>query len=181
MSMSRLLPALLLVGGGGVALKGGGAVGTTVIDTVKTVMTRYELSEAARHLELDITLGERAPRSTRQLAKWLRDNHRARLARDPAEDLWQQPYVFRRGRKYRFALVSHGANGQRDRCAVANVEDDRRRLQRQTRRALSGKAREGDPPAKDDDICVWVRPDPGARHGRRIQRNHNRRARRSRR
>ena len=163
MSLSRVLPAILLLGGGGVALKGGGEVGRELVDTVKTVMTRYELSEAARHLELDITLGNTPPRSTAQLAKWLTDNHHGRFARDPSLDLWHNPYRFKRGPRGRFALVSVGANAARDHCVDANLNTDRRRLNRQVKRATEVSS--GDSPsaaartvAADDDICAWVRP-----------------------
>ncbi len=162
MSLSRVLPAILLIGGGGVAVKGGGEVGREVLDTVKTVMTRYELSEAARHLELDVTLGNDPPRSTPQLAKWLTDNHHGRFARDPSMDLWHHPYLFKRGPRGRFALVSVGANATQDHCLDASPAADRRRLNRQAPRATDASGGGSAPAmaatiAADDDICAWVR------------------------
>lgn len=180
MSMSRLLPALLLLGGGGIAVKGGGDVGKQVVDTVKTVMTRYELSEAARHLELDMTLGNQPPRSTAQLAKWLGDNHRGRFARDPAIDLWQNDYLYQPAGGGGFGLVSIGANGIRDRCVNTNPDADRRRLRRAVQRQQETNGADDAAPESilDDDICVWLggnqrgsKRGSGALNGRRMNRD----------
>lgn len=140
--MSRLLPAILLLGGAGVAVRGGGEVTGKAIDTVKTVLTRYELAEAARHLTLDETLGNRPPRTSAELAAWLDANHHARFSRDPTADLWQQPYLLQRLRGGGRLLISLGPNGRRDHCAEQPA----------------GAAKADDGSRDDDDICAASAP-----------------------
>lgn len=144
MTLGRLVPLALLLGGGGVVFTGGGAVGEQVVNTVKTVLTRYELSEAARLLELDLTIQQaKIPHRTADISKWLRNNQRARMERDPAMDLWEHPYVYVKESRARFGLRSHGADGQPDNCPNGSSGDRDDRY--------------------DDDICAWIEVDLGAR------------------
>lgn len=139
--ITRLAPLVMLVGGGGVIATGGGAVGERAINTVKTVVTNYELSEAARLLEMDITLGTKRPTNSRQLLQWISSNMKARMGRDVTVDLWETPYAYIPDSKAVFGLRSLGPDQTKDSCPGDNPGDG----------------------GRDDDICAWVEIDLGAR------------------
>ncbi|HAN30175.1 MAG TPA: hypothetical protein DCQ06_01125, partial [Myxococcales bacterium] len=120
--IARLGPLMLLLGGGGVVATGGGTVGERAINTVKTVLTSYELAEASRSLELDIMLGMSRPENSKQLLQWIRSNMRARMGRDAGLDLWETPYEYVPDSKAVFGMRSLGADGAKDSCPGDNPQ-----------------------------------------------------------
>lgn len=144
------MPLMLALGGAGAAVKGGGKVATQVVDTVKAVLTRSELSEMAKLIETDSALGKHPPRDAKALRSYIGENVRARSGRDPADDLWGNAFrIVRQGRER--VLLSTGPNGTRDRCAGDAIGEGKR-AQRAVRAELDGAAQEG--ATRDDDICV---------------------------
>lgn len=162
-ALARILPALLVVGGSVAAAKGGATVGSDIIDTVKAVMTRYELASATKLLESDFVLSGRLPGSSSPdaLSIYLRDNMKGSFGRDPGLDMWNTPYRLRRVAGG-VAVVSYGPNGQRDECADANLDGEMRSLARRidhARAAEVGAEAEGAEavaPPRDDDICALL-------------------------
>lgn len=161
MDLARALPLVLSLGGAGLVAKGGGKVADRVIDTVKIVMTRSELSQVANLLETDNVLGARLPRGDAAFQAWLRENLRARSGRDPALDLWQVPYQL--GREGRVLVVrSLGPNMHRDSCATGR--DEGRAVERAVHAELAAgagngaaaTATTGDNAARTDDICLEI-------------------------
>lgn len=94
--IGRLVP--LLIVGGGLAATGKVAPELTkrVIDTVKTVLVRAELAQLASALERDAAIDLRVPRTDDPagLQNYIHENMTARAGRDPANDLWEQPYRY---------------------------------------------------------------------------------------
>lgn len=120
--LARYLPALLLAGGAGVAAKGGGDVSKKLIDTVKVVVSRFEMGGVAQALEIDATLGSGLPKDGDAFAAYVRENVKSRTGRDPAMDLWGQPYhLVRIGDK--MTLLSFGPNMKRDQCHDQSVDE----------------------------------------------------------
>ena len=162
-ALARIMPALLVVGGGIAAAKGGLTVGTDIIDTVKAVMVRYELASATKLLESDFVLSGRLPGSSSRgaLSNYLRENMKGSFGRDPGLDMWNTPYRLRRVAGG-VAIVSYGPNGQRDECADANLDDEMRSLAKRIDHARAtevGAEAEGESaeaPPRDDDICALI-------------------------
>ncbi len=154
MDLARVLPLALTLGGAGLVAQGGGKVAARVIDTVKVVMTRSELSQVANLLEIDATLGHRLPRGDKAFAAWLRESLRARSGRDPALDLWQTPYQLGRDGS-RWVVRSNGPNLQRDSCA--DPRDEGRAVEAAVAAQLAAKpgvAGSADDHDGPDDLCV---------------------------
>jgi len=164
-TLARILPALLVVGGGVAVAKGGTTVGSDLLDTVKVVMARYELSGAVKLLESDFVLSGRLPgtSSPEALSSYLRENMKGGFGRDPGVDMWDNPYRLRRVGGG-IAVVSYGPNGQRDECGEAHVDAEMRSLHQRIERArhkemgheTEGEDFEAPPPPKDDDICALL-------------------------
>lgn len=152
MDVTRLMPVALALGSAGVVANGGGKVATQVVDTVKAVLTRSELSQIAKLLEADSALGKRPPRDAAGLKAWLGENMRGRSGRDPADDLWGHPYRIARQDRERVVL-SLGPNGKRDRCA-GTAGEDAKRAREATERELRGEAQPEQ--TGDDDLCVTL-------------------------
>ncbi len=122
--LARYLPALLLAGGAGVAAKGGGDVSRKLIDTVKVVVTRFEMGAVAQaiEIEIDATMGGSVPSDGAKLEAYIKENVSSRTGRDPSMDLWGKPYhIAKIGGK--LTLFSFGPNGQRDRCHDQTVDE----------------------------------------------------------
>ena len=162
-TLTRILPALLVVGGGAAAANGGATVGADLMDTVKVVMVRYELASAVKLLEADFVLSGSLPGSSspEALSIYLRENMKATFGRDSGLDMWNGPYRLRRVGGG-IAMVSYGPNGQRDECAEANVNIEMKSLAHKidvSRAKELGQELDGEEapePPKDDDICAMI-------------------------
>jgi hypothetical protein len=179
--LARYIPALMLAGGAGVAAKGGGDVTKHVLDTVKVVVTRFEMGAVAQALEIDATMGTGLPKDQAGFENYIKENVRSRTGRDPSRDLWKNPYRLVKINK-RWTLLSNGPNGQQDKChdqsadeSVAEVQDTvDAEMERAAKLAEAMKLRQEaidrgeEPPAlpdpeaddyeppKEDDVCVYL-------------------------
>lgn len=150
---ARVVPTLLLLGGGAVVAHSGAQLGTEVLDTVKVVAARWELSSAARAIEADFVSHGALPgsRSLADFGAYLRENLRSNFGRDPALDLWQNPYRYRRLGSD-IAVISYGPNGRRDACARADPDQAAAEVAAAVARQRQGQVAATD--GEDDDVCV---------------------------
>lgn len=179
--LARYIPALMLAGGAGVAAKGGGDVTKHVLDTVKVVVTRFEMGAVAQALEIDAAMGTGLPNDQKGFENYISENVKSRTGRDPTKDLWENPYRLVQINE-KWTLLSHGPNGQQDKChdqsaddAVAEVQDTvdaemerAAKLEKAMEERQAAIDRGEDPPPmpeaedddyeapKDDDVCVYL-------------------------
>ncbi len=137
---------------------------TRIVDTVKVVFVRSELSQIARIIEADAVLGQRPPKSADALAAFLRQSMRTAAGRDASLDLWQTPYELAREGGQR-VIRSLGPNKRRDACASG--EGEGAAAQQAVAQELAADDAGGDASAgavvRDDDLCVELSLPTGRR------------------
>ncbi len=159
---ARLLPLVLALGGAGVVVRNGGEVATRIVDTVKVVFVRSELSQIARLIEADAVLGQRPPKSPEALANYLRESMRSAAGRDASLDLWQTPYGLTRQGQTR-VVRSLGPNKQVDACATGRAEGAAAQQAVAQALAEGGADAGAGPVVRDDDLCVELSLPTGGR------------------
>lgn len=104
--------------GAGAAVKQGPEMLEKVTNSVKSIMTSHELSQIASTMEMDSMGGTRVPGpgQAEALARYINSTFTSKSGRDPAMDLWGNPYRTDRLDDGRLILLSVGPNGTRDDC-----------------------------------------------------------------
>lgn len=122
----RFVPILLLAGGVASVAKTGPQLSEKIVDTVRTVMVRYEANAYATQLATSCLMGEPVPKpdNPSELSGYINANATAAKGRDPATDLWGQPYRLEKISQQQLVLVSTGPNGGRDACKDAEPPPD---------------------------------------------------------
>ena len=122
----RFVPILLLVSGVASAVKTGPQLAEKIVDTVRIVMVRYEANAYATQLATSCVLGEPVPKPNNpgELSGYINANATAAQGRDPAIDLWGQPYRLEKTGPQQLLLLSTGPNGNRDACKDAEPPPD---------------------------------------------------------
>ena len=151
------------------------------VDSVKSVLTRYELGNLAEHMMTDSAAGFALPPAddAEAFARYLHREAHAGMGRDVASDLWGHAYRLEPGERGALFLVrSDGANGRRDACVEPNGHAAERALDslaaleaaqaREVTAAAPGDSTATEPapseialpayqaPLVDDDVCAVV-------------------------
>lgn len=163
MALGRLVPVLLLAGGATYGAQTGGKAVTRLLDTVKTVVTQFELSGIHKILSLEVTMngaGEWATSSS-AFRELLKQEMGTPGNRDPSVDMWGKGFVLRPGSDGRHEIASLGPNGQADGCGARKTDQDVLRqtakFQERQRKRLKKAGLDPDKPVTDD----WWKQLPG--------------------
>ncbi len=180
--LTRIIP-LVLVGGGAVAAVGSGRdTYNRITDTVKTIVSRYEMSNISTALQAEIIGSGGLPDleyEEEDVSEYIRGVVQGKYGRDAAMDMWGNPYLIEEVSDSEILLVSTGPNGIRDGCSdydqdeadVGEIIDLAEENQRRRQEALEeyeetgemGEAEDAfadygqgyDPyAARDDDVCL---------------------------
>lgn len=156
MALGRLVPVLLLAGGATYGAQTGGKAATRLIDTVKTVVTQFELSGIHKILTIEVTMN--GPGDWAHSSSAFREFLKAEMGtpgnRDPTVDLWGKPFVLRPDSDGLHAIASYGPNGQPDGCGKGKTDQDvlrqTERFQERQRKQLKKAGVDPDKPVTDE-------------------------------
>lgn len=142
MKLVKVLPLLILVSGGVVAVTQGPKMASKIVTKVKILVTEMELARIADEIRFEFLSVGRVPgeRNPDEFANFLRKNFQPYWGtRDTAYDLWGALFWLdpRTDRETTIRVVSSGPNMALDCCEVVN-------------------GRRVSPPACGDDICAIV-------------------------
>lgn len=115
-ALLRLFPLIFAAGGLATATGAGGNMVGKVVDTVKVILVRSELSNIGDLLVLNASAGMGVPEpgDNDALAAFIHENTYAKGERDPANDLWDTPYEIHDAQKKGYGIFSAGPNKKRD-------------------------------------------------------------------
>ena len=157
MALARLVPVVLLAGGAVFATRTGGEVTGRILDTVKSVVTRFELGQIQRAAQVELL--ESGPggftRGQADFHEFIRQVMDTGGRRDPTLDPWGETYRIRNEGDRTWCLSSLGPNKTQDGCADAREAN---RLA-QGAQALVQARSDGD--AKVDPDRWWARQEAG--------------------
>ena len=126
-SIPRWLPFLLAGSGVWVSAKAGAPGIRDLVDMAKVAITKYEMANLAHHVHLDSASNFSLPDPSNQesVSSYIRKSAFTYAGRDPALDLWGQPYLMSRSGAKNWEIRSWGPNGQAGLCAqdVAPLPD----------------------------------------------------------
>ncbi|MCB9730787.1 MAG: hypothetical protein H6746_20115 [Deltaproteobacteria bacterium] len=148
MSVARMIPLLLIVGGLAVAVD-------PIIDLGKSALTSFELSEAADLMYMDwVTNCIPPPESDDELSYYLNENMRSRGGRDVGQDLWGEPYRIRYMDSDHRVLYSTGANRADEACMTDDEYAEHLAYIADNAPGDPEDTSMEPPPLGTDDICV---------------------------
>jgi hypothetical protein len=125
--MGRLI--VMAIMGAGVVVGGPklGELMDKVLDTYRSLATTYELATIRERIVTDYESSGTLPRTMNEeaMTEYIHEVMRVHSgARDPAIDLWQNPYLFDDGSEPNWYLVfSTGPNGEADSCKEDGGDD----------------------------------------------------------
>jgi hypothetical protein len=168
MALGRLVPVLLLAGGATYGAQTGGKAVTRLLDTVKTVVTQFELSGIHKILTLEVAMNGPGEWATSSSA--FRDRLKQEMGtpgnRDPSIDMWGKAFVLRPGSDGKHEIASLGPNGQADGCGARKTDRDvlreTEKFQERQRKRLKKAGIDPDKPITDEPITdAWWKQLPG--------------------
>jgi hypothetical protein len=164
-TITRIIPLILAGGGAAVAIGSGRDTANRVLDTVKTVISRYEMSNIQTAMQAEIVSGGGLPdlEYEEDVSEFIRGVVQGKFGRDAAMDLWGNPYLIEEVSNTEILLVSTGPNGLRDSCSnysqdeaeVGEIMDMADENQRRRQDAYDEMEEDGTMPEIDDAFAGY--------------------------
>lgn len=139
--ISRALPLLIALSGAAAATVGFDQTFGAIIDVVKSTITRFEMSQLSAAIQQEVQATGSVPDTSDldAVGNFIRDSASGNFDRDPAFDLWGNPYLLVAEGSESLTLLSLGPNGVQDESCVGHAADQAalRKLGTATNRATA--------------------------------------------